>query len=360
MKTNQKGELKMISAKRLLSIALGLVFVASVVGCGAAKTAVPTAAPKVTSGGYVIPVAKCAPNCTYKDMTVGFIQTGSESGWRAANTSSFKETATQLGINLKFYDAQNKIENQVSSFHQFNQDSSVTAVVLAALDVTGYDDVLAEAKTTGKIVVLEDRRIDAAPTNYYTYIGSDFIEEGHKSAAALCELLKNSTKKNVVEISGAVGASAAIDRAKGFREKMGDCGMTVTQSQTGNWGVPESKAVMAAFLKQSTDIQAVFAHNDEEAIGAIQAIEEAGLKPGTDIFVLGLDATADGFKYLISGELSADIECNPLLAPQVYEAILKAMNGDTTVQTWTPSQEGQFFAAQGADALKAILATRKY
>jgi simple sugar transport system substrate-binding protein len=350
----------MISAKRLLSIALGLVFVASVVGCGAAKTAVPTAAPKVTSGGYVIPVAKCAPNCTYKDMTVGFIQTGSESGWRAANTSSFKETATQLGINLKFYDAQNKIENQVSSFHQFNQDSSVTAVVLAALDVTGYDDVLAEAKTTGKIVVLEDRRIDAAPTNYYTYIGSDFIEEGHKSAAALCELLKNSTKKNVVEISGAVGASAAIDRAKGFREKMGDCGMTVTQSQTGNWGVPESKAVMAAFLKQSTDIQAVFAHNDEEAIGAIQAIEEAGLKPGTDIFVLGLDATADGFKYLISGELSADIECNPLLAPQVYEAILKAMNGDTTVQTWTPSQEGQFFAAQGADALKAILATRKY
>jgi galactofuranose transport system substrate-binding protein len=348
--------------KKLLGVTLGTVLVTFLVGCGAATTVAPTAtaAPKMTTGGYVIPVAKCAPNCTYKDMTVGFIQTGSESGWRAANTSSFKETATQLGVTLKFYDAQNKIENQVSSFHQFNQDSSVTAVVLAALDVTGYDDVLAEAKTQGKIVVLEDRRIDAAPTNYYTYIGSDFIEEGHKSAAALCDLLKNSTKKNVVEISGAVGASAAIDRAKGFREKMGDCGMTITQSQTGNWGVPESKAVMEAFLKQSTDIQAVFAHNDEEAIGAIQAIEEAGLKPGTDIFVLGLDATADGFKYLISGELSADIECNPLLAPQVYEAILKAMNGDTTVQTWTPSQEGQFFAAQGPDALKAILATRKY
>ncbi len=346
-----------------------MLLAATAVGCSAATAVPPTAvpptattAPKMTTGGYVIPVAKCAPNCTYKDMTVGFIQTGSESGWRAANTSSFKETATQLGVNLKFYDAQNKIENQVSAFHQFNQDSSVTAVVLAALDVTGYDDVLAEAKTQGKIVVLEDRRIDAAPTNYYTYIGSDFIEEGHKSAAALCELLKNSDHKNVAEISGAVGASAAIDRAKGFREKMGDCGMTIPDglSQTGNWGVPESKAVMAAFLKKTTDIQAVFAHNDEEAIGAIQAIEEAGLKPGKDIFVLGLDATADGFKYLITGELSADIECNPLLAPQVYEAVLKAMNGDTTVPTWVPSQEGQFFAAQGADALKAILATRKY
>jgi galactofuranose transport system substrate-binding protein len=358
---------------KILSIVVAAVFVVSAVGCGgtpattvAPATAVPptavppTAVPPTTSGGYVIPVAACAPNCKYSDMTVGFIQTGSESGWRAANTSSFKETATQLGVTLKFYDAQNKIENQVSAFHQFNQDPSVSVIVLAALDVTGYDDVLAEAKANGKIVILEDRRIDAAPTNYYTYIGSDFIEEGHKSAAALCDLLKNSAKKNVVEISGAVGASAAIDRAKGFREKMGDCGMTITQSQTGNWGVPESKAVMEAFLKQSTDIQAVFAHNDEEAIGAIQAIEEAGLKPGVDIFVLGLDATADGFKYLISGELSADIECNPLLAPQVYEAALKAMNGDATLPTWVPSQEGEFFSAQGADALNAILATRKY
>ena len=355
---------------KILSVLVAVMFVVTAVGCGPAKTAVPAtakpaapaAAKPTTSGGYVIPVAKCAPNCKYSDMTVGFIQTGSESGWRAANTSSFRETATQQGVTLKFYDAQNKIENQVSAFHQFNQDPAVNVIVLAALDVTGYDDVLAEAKANGKIVVLEDRRIDAAPTNYYTYIGSDFITEGHKSAAALCDLLKNSTKKNVAEISGAVGASAAIDRAKGFREKMGDCGMTIPDglSQTGNWGVPESKAVMAAFLKKTTDIQAVFAHNDEEAIGAIQAIEEAGLKPGKDIFVLGLDATADGFKYLISGELSADVECNPLLAPQVYEAGLKAMNGDTTVPTWVPSQEGQFFAAQGADALKAILATRKY
>jgi len=350
----------MKSTKLFQTVAVALLVTIATVGCGSAATTAPAAAAKLTSGGYVIPVAKCAPNCKYTDMTVGFIQTGSESGWRAANTSSFKETATQLGINLKFYDAQNKIENQVSAFHQFNQDSSVTAVVLAALDVTGYDDVLAEAKTTGKIVVLEDRRIDAAPTNYYTYIGSDFITEGHKSAAALCDLLKDSTSKNVVEISGAVGASAAIDRAKGFREKMGECGIVITQSQTGNWGVPESKAVMASFLKTSTDIQGVFAHNDEEAIGAIQAIEEAGLVPGKDIFVLGLDATADGFKYLISGQLSADIECNPLLAPQVYEAVLKAMNGDTTIPTWVPSQEGEFFAAQGAEALQAILATRKY
>jgi len=299
---------------------------------------------------------------TYKDLTVGFIQTGSESGWRAANTASFKETAEQLGITLKFYDAQNKLENQVSAFHQFNQDPSVNVIILAALDVTGYDDVLKEAKAAGKVVVLEDRRIDASPDLYYTYIGSDFALEGQKAAKAMCDLLKSSTGKKVAEITGAVGASAAIDRAKGFREKMGDCGITIPDgfSQTGNWGVPESKAVMEAFLKKSKDIQGVFAHNDEEAIGAIQAIKEAGLVPGKDIQVIGVDATANGFKYLITGELGADIECNPLLGPQVYEAALKAINGDTTLPKWVPSNEGEFFAAQGADALKAILATRKY
>ena len=117
---------------------------------------------------------------------------------------------------------------------------------------------------------------------------------------------------------------------------------------------------MEAFLKKTTDIQGVFAHNDEEAIGAIQAIQEAGLVPGKDIKVIGVDATADGFKYMIDGTLNADIECNPLLAPQVYEAALAGLNGETDLPKWVPSQEGEFFAAQGADELNSILATRKY
>jgi len=325
-----------------------LLAVAAMAALGSGNIAAQSPSPQASAGAL-----------TYADMTVGFIQTGSESGWRAANTASFKETADQLGINLKFYDAQNKLENQVSAFHQFNQDPSVNVIILAALDVTGYDDVLKEAKTAGKVVVLEDRRIDADPSLYYTYIGSDFDLEGQKAAAAMCDLLKNSTKKNVVEISGAVGASAAIDRAKGFREKSDACGIKITATQTGNWGVPESKAVMEGFLKNSKDIQGVYAHNDEEAIGAIQAIKEAGLVPGKDIQVVGFDATADGFKYLITGELGADIECNPLLAPQVYEAAVKALNGET-MPKWVPSNEGQFFASQGASALQDILKTRKY
>jgi len=297
---------------------------------------------------------------TYEDMTVGFIQTGSESGWRAANTASFQETAEQLGVNLKFYDAQNKLENQVSAFHQFNQDPEVDVIILAALDVTGYDEVLQEAQDNGKIVVLEDRRIDADPSLYATYIGSDFNLEGQKAALAMCDLLADSENKKIVEITGAVGASAAIDRAAGFREAMGECGIEIIDSQTGNWGVAESKAVMEAFLKNyEGEIAGVFGHNDEEAIGAVQAIEEAGMVPGEDIKVIGVDATAHGFEYLIPGKINHLVECNPLLGPQVYEAALAAMNGEE-LPTWVPSQEGEFSASQGAEELTAILETRKY
>jgi ABC-type sugar transport system substrate-binding protein len=328
----------------------------------AQPTEPPAPAAKTTSSGYVMPAFECTPNCTYKDMVVGFIQTGPEGAWRTANNASFDEYAKQQGITLKVYDAQGKVENQISAFHTFNQDPTVNVIIIAADDTKGFDDVLKEAAANGKLVMLEDRSVDSSASLYYTRIGSDFVDEGQKSAVAMCDLLKDMPKKNVVEVSGAVGASAGIDRAKGFRQKMGDCGITITASQTGNWAVADSKAVVEAWLKdpQLKDFQGVFAHNDEEALGAIQAIKEAGLTPGKDVMVVGLDATKDGFAALIDGTLGADIECNPLLGPQVLDAALAGLNGDETMPSYVPSKEGEFFAAQGADALKAILPTRKY
>ena len=132
---------------------------------------------------------------TYADMKVGFIQTGSESGWRAANTASFKETATQLGIDLHFYDAQSKVENQVSAFHTFNQDPSINVIILAALDTTSYDDVLKEAQAAGKTSSSKTAASTHDPSLYLTYIGSDFDLEGQKAAAAMCTLLKDSAKQ---------------------------------------------------------------------------------------------------------------------------------------------------------------------
>jgi ABC-type sugar transport system substrate-binding protein len=330
-----------VMTKKLFLLLVVAAFVFSAFGCAPQATPVaePTAKPKMT----------------YEDLTVGFIQTGSEGGWRAANTASFKETAEQLGVNLKFYDAQNKLENQISAFRNFISDKNVNVIVLAALETTGWDEVLQEAKDAGKIVVLEDRRIDASEDLYATYIGSDFAEEGRKAADEMCKLLEGSEKKNVVELVGNVGSSAAKDRGQGFREKMGECDITIVKSQTANWDATEGKAVMEAWLKETKDIQGVFGQNDEMGMGAAQAIEEAGLKPGVDIKILTVDATAGAFKAMIAGQINTVVECNPLLAPQVYEAALKALNGES-LPKWIPSQEGVFYAKDA----ETILPTRKY
>ena len=336
-----------------------LIIVASMI---LASCATPTAAVVPTAiPATAVPVVKaglpCAPNCAYKDLVIGFLQTGSEGGWRAANTASFKETADQLGLTLKFYDSQNDLAKEVAGFHQFIQDPEVNVIVLSALETTGWEEVLAAAKAAGKVVVIQDRRIDAPDTEFVTFIGADFVEEGRKSADEICALLGTSAKKNVWELVGNVGSSAAKDRGQGFREKMTDCGIAITNSQTANWSITEGKQVTEAWLKESQDVQAIFAQNDEMALGAIEALKEAGLKPGVDVFVLSVDATAGAFKSMLAGELNVTVECNPLLAPQVYEAALKAANGET-LPKWIPSQEGVFRATD--PNLQAIADGRKY
>ena len=293
----------------------------------------------------------------YGDMVVGFLQTGSEGGWRAANTASFKETAEQLGITLKFYDSQNDLAKQVAGFHQFNQDPDVNVIILAALETTGWDEVLKEAQEAGKVVVLEDRRIDASEDLYATYIGSDFAEEGRKSADEMCKMLEGMDGKNVWELVGNVGSSAAKDRGQGFREKMGECGIEVTKSQTANWSITEGKQVTEAWLKETQDVQGIFAQNDEMGLGAIEALKEAGLTPGVDVKILSVDATAGAFKAMLDGDLNVTVECNPLLAPQVYEAALKALNGES-MPKWIPSQEGVF--SSDMPNLQEVTDGRKY
>jgi simple sugar transport system substrate-binding protein len=306
------------------------------------------------------PAAAPAPEekvWTYSDMTVGFLQTGSEGGWRAANSASFKETATQLGINLKFYDSQNDLAKQVAGFQQFIEDPEVNVIVLQPLEVTGWEQAMKDAKAAGKTVILSDRRIDGLEDYYVTFIGADFVEEGRKAGREMCKLLEGSEAKNVWELVGNVGASAAIDRGVGFRETAAECGIEVTKSQTANWSVVEGKQVTEAWLKETKDVQGIFGQNDEMAFGAIEALKEAGLVPAVDVKLISVDATAGAFQAMLDGTLNVTVECNPLLAPQVYEAALAALNGES-LPKWIPSQESIFYADD--PNLKEIAAGRKY
>jgi simple sugar transport system substrate-binding protein len=294
-------------------------------------------------------------------LVVGFIQSGSQSGWLAANTASFNDVAAVQGIRVKFHDSKFSIANQIAAFEQFIADPAVNVIALNPVAVTGYDDVLRSAKAAGKVVVLEGTPLVADPDLYYTYVGSDYEQEGRKAGAAMCDALKDSQSTNVVEIAGPSDVSAAFGRGKGFREAT-ECHMNILASTVArDWDVTAAKSIMENDLKvYSGRIHGVVAHNDEMAIAAIQAINASGLKAGKDIDVIGFDATADGFKYLIEGTLFADVECNPLLAPQVYDAALRGLNGDTSTPKWIPAQEGMFFASEGADSLRGRIGHSKY
>ena len=299
----------------------------------------------------------CAPNCTYDDLVVGFLQTGSEGGWRAANTASFKETAEQLGLTLKFYDSQNDLSKQVAGFQQFIEDPEVDVIIMSPLEVTGWEQVLQDAKAAGKPVILSDRRIDGFEDLYVTFIGADFVEEGRRAGTAMCELLKDSESKNVWELQGNVGSAPAIDRGTGFRETAEECGITVTKTQTADWSIIKGKEVTEAWLKETTDVQGIFGQNDEMALGAIEALREAGIEPGVDVKLISVDATSGAFAAMLDGTLNVAVECNPLLAPQVYEAALAAINGET-LPTWIPSEESVFFADD--PTLQDLADGRKY
>jgi ABC-type sugar transport system substrate-binding protein len=336
----------------LFNLILALAFIAAAAGCAPAATEAPPAPTAVPA--TAVPAAKV---WTYPDMTVGFLQTGSEGGWRAANTASFKETAEQLGLNLKFYDSQNDLAKQVAGFQQFIQDPEVDVIVMSPLEVTGWEQVLKDAKAAGKPVILSDRRIDGFEDLYATFIGADFVEEGRKAGTEMCKMLEGSENKNVWELVGNVGSAPAIDRGTGFRETAEKCGIKVVNSQTANWSISEGKTVTEAWLKETKDVQGIFGQNDEMALGAIQALKEAGLVPGEDVKLISVDATSGAFQAMLDGTLNVAVECNPLLAPQVYEAALAVLNGET-LPKWIPSQESVFFADD--PNLQEIAAGRKY
>lgn len=337
--------LKRLSSYALLSAAL----VVSVAACAApAPSAQPsTSAQPTTASASVASAVK-----TYKDLTLCYPQLGAESDWRTANTASFKETAAKLGIKqLVFSDAQQKQENQISAMRACIQQG-VNVIALPPVVEDGWEAVLTEAKNANIPVIVVDRSVTADKSLYASHIGSDMEIEGKRSAAEFNKLLPNGG--NIIELSGTTGSGAAVGRAKGFREALNP-NIKILDSQTGNFTRAEGKPVMEAFLKKYPgQIQGVFFHNDDMAIGAVEAIKAAGIKPG-ELKMISIDGTRGGFQLMIDGWLQADVECNPLLGPQVMDLALKLMNGETIIKE-ALTDESVFYP----DNAKELLPTRQY
>ncbi len=291
---------------------LGIALAAAFLGCSSEKTT--TEKPEVAK-----PKTK---------ITVGFSQIGAESSWRTAETKSIIEEAKKRGIDLKFSDAQQKQENQIRALRSFIAQG-VDAIILAPKVKSGWDVVLREAKEAGIPVVLVDRGIEVPdPSLYATLIASDFVEEGRMAAEWLVK--KTGGKCKVVQLEGTPGSDPANDRKKGFEEVIAKHpGIEIIASQTGDFRRSEGKRVMANIINaKGKDIQAVYAHNDDMALGAIQALEAAGMNPGKDVLVVSIDGVRDAFLAMIEGKLNATVECNPLLGPAAFDAVEKILRGE--------------------------------
>ncbi|WP_370618873.1 ABC transporter substrate-binding protein [Mumia sp. Pv 4-285] len=294
-------------------------------------------------------------------ITMGFAQVGAESGWRTANTQSIKDTAKEEGVTLKFSDAQQKQENQIKAIRSYIQQK-VDVIAFSPVVETGWDTVLQEAKRAKIPVILTDRSVDSDDTSLYeTFLGSDFVLEGEKAGDWLVENAdtadtdKNGTI-NVVQLEGTTGAAPAIDRAEGFKEKIAaDPRIEVTASQTGDFTRDGGKKVMESFLKSQPDVDVVYAHNDDMGLGAIEAIEAAGKKPGTDIKIITVDAVKDGMTALAEGKINFIVECNPLLGPQLMDLAAKVVAGEEVPER-VVTEESTFDQEQA----KAALPDRQY
>ncbi|XXU19853.1 ABC transporter substrate-binding protein [Sorangium sp. So ce861] len=267
-----------------------------------------------------------------KKITLGFSQIGAESEWRTANTKSIEEAAKAAGIELKFSDAQQKQENQIKAIRSFIAQK-VDVIAFSPVVETGWEPVLREAKAAKIPVILTDRAVDTKDDSLWvTFIGSDFVEEGRRAAKWLVEKTKDQQGTvNIVELQGTVGSAPAIDRKKGFEEILKDKpNFKILRSQTGDFTRAKGKEVMEAFLKaEGKNINVLYAHNDDMAIGAIQAIEEAGLKPGQDILIISIDAVKGAFEAMMAGKLNVTVECSPLLGPQLMSAVNDLVAGKT-------------------------------
>ncbi len=297
-------------------------------------------------------------------IVVGFSQIGAESAWRVANTDSIvSEAKSRPNIELKFSDAQQKQENQIKAIRSFISQG-VDVIAFSPVVETGWEPVLKEAKRAGIPVILSDRAVDVQDDSLWvTFMGSDFVEEGRRAGNWLMEnydRLKNPDKSsdvvNVVELQGTVGSAPAIDRKDGFAEVTEGSAFKIIKSQSGDFTRAKGKEVMEAFLKsEGKKIDVLYAHNDDMALGAIQAIEEYGLKPGKDIIIVSIDAVRGAFEAMIEGKINCTVECSPLLGPQLFDAVEDLMAGKELPKRIV-TNEGVFPAETAAETLP----TRKY
>jgi ABC-type sugar transport system substrate-binding protein len=294
------------------------------------------------------PLAKKA---SYK---VGFAQTESNNPWRIAQTASMRDEAKKLGHQLVYTDAASSAAKQVSDVNSMIAQR-VDLIFLAPREEKPLVPAIMNAKKAGIPVILIDRNVDQtlakAGRDYITFIGSDFIEEGRRSAEWLIKATGG--KARIIELQGSTGASAANDRKKGFADAIkAQPGMQVVASQDGDFTRDKGRQVAETLLQAHPDATAIFAHNDEMALGAIAALQGAGKVAGKDVLIVSCDGEKEAVQAIIDGKIGATCECNPRFGPKAF-ATMQAFANNEAIPPFIKNID-QFYDISNA---KQLLAT---
>ncbi|MBA2247259.1 MAG: ABC transporter substrate-binding protein [Chloroflexia bacterium] len=301
---------------------------------------------------------------TYK---VGFSQVEMNNPWRTAQTASMQDEARKLGHELVYTEAGGSEAKQISDVDSMIAQQ-VDLIFLAPRSEKPLAQAVLKAKDAGIPVILLDRDVDqtiAKPgEDYVCFIGSNFIQEGARAAEWLAQTMGGTA--TIIELEGTTGSSPAMDRQKGFRDFLagsyvseenlgtpapaptgGIPGMQVVASQTGDFARDKGRTVFETLYQANPTANAVYAHNDEMALGAIAALEAAGKVPGKDVVIVSIDGSRDALQAIVDGKLGATVECNPRFGPKAFETMMQYANGDQ-VETKIINPD-RFFDATNAE-----------
>jgi ABC-type sugar transport system substrate-binding protein len=281
----------------------------------------------------------------------GFVQAGESGGWRAANTRDIHQAFDNAEIDLVYANGEGSQENQIAEIRGLIAQH-VDVIVVAPVVESGWDAVLSEAQAAGIAVVLTEREVDTPrDTLWDSFVGSDFTAQGERAGTWVVDRFREADLLRIAELYGTAGTTVANDRAKGFRDAIsGELSFEFVDSQSGDFSWEGGRAAMDEMLRAQPEIDLVFAHNDEMALGAIDAIRSWGIAPGRDITIVSIDGTASGLAALAEGEISFIVESSPLVGAQLVDVVTRLATGDDVPRT-VHTEETTFTREQAGEAL---------
>ncbi|GAA3013059.1 ABC transporter substrate-binding protein [Streptosporangium longisporum] len=325
--------------------AVVLLATAALLASGCAKSETTTAAPGPSDSqaqGQVVqtPTGSAGPGCTLKQYggtafdlktaVVGFSQSEKEANpFRIAETQSIKDEAAKAGIaNLKVTNAQSQFSKQISDVQQLIAQGA-KLLVIAPLNSDGWEPVLQQAAAKKVPIITIDRKINAKHcTDYLTFIGSDFTEQGKRAADQMIKAMGG--KGKVAILLGSPGNNVTTERTAGFKEQMAAEApeIEITFEQTGEFAREKGQQVTEQLIQSNPDIDGIYAENDEMALGAVTALKGAGKKPG-DVKIVSIDGTRGAVQGIVDGWLQAVIESNPRFGALAFSTAQKFLDGES-------------------------------